>query len=267
MAYSLKTKNAVLDQLQQGTHISIVARMYNIPRQTIWTWVNSKTRGTSKIYDIEEKIEVLDLLESSGLSIHEVSALKNIKFDTIRRWVEDKTRIRALYSSQGRCLMDPNEMLAPREELTDISLSDDKDTRQHIRDLRDENEYLKAKVAYLEALMELNGTPASSFKKNTIPGHRLGPQKRDRKREPALPYSRGIPEELLLLSRASVLGFRCGNHRSDPQLSGGTKRRDWLPSDGPDCLSEMRQEYQPQACRAPHKGKRPAFSCTAQEVL
>ena len=48
---------------------------------------------------------------------------------------------------------------------------DDKDTRQYIRDLKDENEFLKAKVAYLESLMELNGTPAASFKKkhNTRP--------------------------------------------------------------------------------------------------
>ena len=41
-----------------------------------------------------------------------------------------------------------------------------------IRDLKDENEFLKAKVAYLEALMELNGTPASGFKKGPVPGHR-----------------------------------------------------------------------------------------------
>ena len=52
-----------------------------------------------------------------------------------------------------------------------MSQSDDKDTKRHIRDLKEENEFLKAKVAYLEALMELNGTPVSSFKKkrNTRP--------------------------------------------------------------------------------------------------
>lgn len=48
-----------------------------------------------------------------------------------------------------------------------MSAADDKDTKQHIRDLKDENEFLKAKVAYLEALMELNGTPASGFKKKS----------------------------------------------------------------------------------------------------
>ena len=48
-----------------------------------------------------------------------------------------------------------------------MSASDDKDTKQHIRDLKDENEFLKAKIAYLEALMELNGIPVSGFKKKS----------------------------------------------------------------------------------------------------
>ena len=51
------------------------------------------------------------------------------------------------------------------EEARSVGTADDKDTRQHIRDLKNENEFLKAKVAYLEALMELNGTPVSSLKK------------------------------------------------------------------------------------------------------
>ena len=60
---------------------------------------------------------------------------------------------------------------SPREEETAVHASDDKDTKQHIRNLKDENEFLKAKVAYLEALMEINGTPAVGFKKkrDTMP--------------------------------------------------------------------------------------------------
>ena len=48
---------------------------------------------------------------------------------------------------------------------TIVSISDNKDTKQHIKDLKNENELLKAKVEFLEELMELNGTPVSSFKK------------------------------------------------------------------------------------------------------
>lgn len=51
-----------------------------------------------------------------------------------------------------------------------MGAADDKDTKQHIKDLKDENEFLKAKVAYLEALMELNGTPVSGFKKKLDTG-------------------------------------------------------------------------------------------------
>ena len=48
-----------------------------------------------------------------------------------------------------------------------VSTTDDKDTKQHLQDLKDENEFLKAKVAYLEALMEYSGTPVSGFKKKS----------------------------------------------------------------------------------------------------
>ena len=48
-----------------------------------------------------------------------------------------------------------------------MNAADDNDTKQHIKALKDENDFLKAKVAYLEALMELNGTPVSSFKKKS----------------------------------------------------------------------------------------------------
>ncbi|MBQ7601292.1 MAG: hypothetical protein IJU49_03910 [Lachnospiraceae bacterium] len=87
-----------------------------------------------------------------------------INLNTIRNWIIDKNRILTVYSSQGHYSKNTGLSSSLGEKTDTVSAADDKDTKQHIRDLKDENEFLKAKVVYLEALMELNGTPASGFK-------------------------------------------------------------------------------------------------------
>lgn len=173
MAYSLKTKNDVIDHVHQGMTIHDVSQMYNISRQTIRKWLKhpdkflNKNRTGLKPFDLEEKIEVLRLIEEAGLTQRQIADLKQINIHTIQNWVKDKNRILAVYSSQGPRPVHNDLLNSPGEETEPVDAADDKDTKQHIRDLKDENEFLKAKVAYLEALMELNGTPASSFKKKS----------------------------------------------------------------------------------------------------
>ena len=48
-----------------------------------------------------------------------------------------------------------------------MSSKEECDLKRYNRVLKSENEYLRARVAYLEALMELSGVPASGFKKNS----------------------------------------------------------------------------------------------------
>ena len=81
--------------------------------------------------------------------------------------MRDRDRIFAIYSSQRQLPVNTGITQCPREELPAVSTTDDKDTKQHLRDLKAENEFLKAKVAYLEALMEYSGTPVSGFKKKS----------------------------------------------------------------------------------------------------
>ena len=110
-------------------------------------------------------------MESSGLTARQVAELNNLSLNTIYAWRKDQDRIFAVYSSQGQMPLNAGIMIRPREEVPAVITPDDKDTKQHIRDLKEENRYLKARVAYLEALMELNGTPVSDLKKkrNTRP--------------------------------------------------------------------------------------------------
>ncbi len=177
MAYSLKTRQEVLAQINQGATIKEASQMYNITQQTISNWLKSSSdclteAGTAhKHHDLEEKVEVLQLVASGDLSVSQIAELKNINRHTINGWIKDKSRILAVYSFQERRLLQAAKTIDSGEETTVMSRPDDKDSKQHIRDLKKENEFLKAKVAYLETLMELNGTPASGFKKklNTRP--------------------------------------------------------------------------------------------------
>lgn len=178
MAYSLKIRTEVVNQVHQGMTALEVSQMYNISRNTVANWLKhsdqylNENRTARKQYDIEEKIEVLRLIEEGDLTQRQIADLKQINLYTIRNWIKDKNRIFAVYSSQGRNPITTSSSDSPGEETQPVSAADDKDTRQHIRNLKDENEFLKAKVAYLEALMELNGTPASGFKKSPVSGDR-----------------------------------------------------------------------------------------------
>ena len=188
------------------------SRMYNLSRQTICNWLKHpdkhlcETRIGREPFDIEEKVEVLRLIETGDLTHRQIAELKHINLYTIRNWIKDKNRILAVYSSQGHLPMITGSSNSSGEETETVSAADDKNAKQHIRDLKNENEFLKAKVAYLEALMEINGTPVAGFKKNPIPGHRQSPRKRHRKCEPPLPRCECIPEELLLSPPPSLFG-------------------------------------------------------------
>ena len=178
MAYSLKIRTEVINLVHQGMTVLEVSQMYNLSKHTVDNWLKypdkylNETRIGLKPFDIEEKVDVLRLIEEGDLTHRQIADLKQINLNTIRNWIKDKNRILAVYSSQGHYSKNIGLSSSPGEETDTVSAADDKDTKQHIRDLKDENEFLKAKVAYLEALMELNGTPASGFKKSPVSSHR-----------------------------------------------------------------------------------------------
>ena len=185
MAYSIKIKKEVLDKVHQGMSVRAVAKMYMMDNHTIHNWLKSpdhylgEVRAAHKQYDLEEKIEILRLVEKGNLSVPQIADLKNINQHTIRNWIRDKRRILAVYSSQEQRSMNDDLSISSGEEAESVGTADNKDTKQHIRDLKDENEFLKAKVAYLEALMELNGTPASGFKKKSSTGPSIESSKKE----------------------------------------------------------------------------------------
>ncbi len=173
MYYSVETKKQVVKLVQQGMTIRAASRIYGIDRKALGKWVKypekylvEKPAGC-RPYSIVEKLEVLQLAEENQLSARQIAGLKKINYHTVSDWIRDKEHILALYSSQGHSSLNTvvTTKNSPGKEASAVCAANDKDTKQHIRDLKKENEFLKAKVAYLEALMELNGTPVSGFKK------------------------------------------------------------------------------------------------------
>ena len=169
MAYSIRIKKEVINHVHQGMTVLEVSQMYNLSRNTVENWLKypdkylNETRTGLKPFDIEEKVNVLRLIEEGDLTHRQIADLKQINLHTIRNWIKDKNRILAVYSSQGHLPMITGSSNSSGEETETVSAADDKDTKQHIRDLKNENEFLKAKVAYLEALMEINGAPVACF--------------------------------------------------------------------------------------------------------
>ena len=169
MAYSLRIRTEVTNHVHQGMTVLNVSQMYNISRHTVENWLKhpdkylNENRTAHKPFDIEEKAEVLRLIEEGDLTHRQIADLKQINLHTIRNWIKDKSRILAVYSSQGHLPVHADPVSSPGEETEPVSAADDKDTKQHIRDLKDENEFLKAKVNVYEFTRLLPPPKGSGF--------------------------------------------------------------------------------------------------------
>ena len=96
--------------------------------------------------------------------IRQIARKKGISQNTICRWVKEKKHILAVYSTEGQ--HPATAVTWKPEPLEDkMARKEHPDAKAENKTLREENQYLKAKVAYLEKLMELSGTPAGEFKK------------------------------------------------------------------------------------------------------
>ncbi len=171
MAYTQQKRKEIVEQVRQGTKISVVAGKYNVSPGTIRTWMRYPERYFSKIraphtpHAVEEKVRVIQRIEAGERTVKEISEEQGISLRLIYNWREDKDRILALYSSQEQTSVKTDKAKSSGEEVPIVSKPDNKDEKQYNRSLKEENEFLKAKVAYLEAVMELNGIPLSELKK------------------------------------------------------------------------------------------------------
>lgn len=174
--HDLKVKEAAIKKIEQGMSVMSISRELNIPRQTVQNWIKkhggcSTTSYTrKKHYSLEKKIETINLW-NKGVPIREISEQQDIGRKTISKWIRDRNRLLAVYSVQEAypgVMISPDRMMNSEKRLPDMSSKEERDLKRYTRELKSENEYLKAKVAYLEALMELSGIPAAGFKKNSV---------------------------------------------------------------------------------------------------
>lgn len=170
VAYSNKVRAEVMKALSEGMSASKASQVYNISQQTINNWRKNPDRYLNgswseyRAHDIEEKVEVLRLIEMGTQSIRQIARARGLSQNTICRWIKEKKHILAVYSTEGQ--HPATAVTWKPEPLEDkMARKEHPDTKAENKTLREENQYLKAKVAYLEKLMVLSGTPAGEFKK------------------------------------------------------------------------------------------------------
>lgn len=174
MAYSNKFRREVLQALSSGMTMAEVSMKYNISMNTVSNWkrdpekyVNRVSTGGSR-YSLEQKVAILGLIESRQSSVRQIARAHGISQNTINDWVKDKNHILAVYSTQREILAAQATGNLLTEEMQDMSgKRNNADGNNETKALQQENRYLKARIAYLEKLMELNGTPAPEVKKKS----------------------------------------------------------------------------------------------------
>ena len=86
MAFSLKVKKEVLEQVNNGMSVSEASRKYNVARTTISNWLKApenylkEDRSENQPYDLEEKIDVIRLFDKGDLSVQQIAKIKNLKY-------------------------------------------------------------------------------------------------------------------------------------------------------------------------------------------
>ncbi len=99
MAYSNKVRAEVMKALSEGMSASKASQVYNISQQTINNWRKNPDRYLNgswseyRAHDIEEKVEVLRLIEMGTQSIRQIARARGLSQNTICRWIKEKKHI------------------------------------------------------------------------------------------------------------------------------------------------------------------------------
>lgn len=153
--YDTKFKHKIVDQCLAGPRGSkSVARQHGLDHGQVDRWVAAyRQHGLAGLakkytsYDVRFKLKVLSHMERESLSLRQAAVLYNIRNpDGIRRWARayDEGGIEALMpKSKGR-----RKQMKPKPP-PEPPVGDDVRT---LEQLRKENAYLRAEVAYLKKL-------------------------------------------------------------------------------------------------------------------
>jgi len=190
MAYSIKFRKKVLNEIFNGMSVSEASSKYNVSEQAIRDWRNNpekflqeplrpvqleeavkdekseKGYAPKRQFNLKEKVEILHQAEMNVRSVREIARINNINNSTLRTWIKNKKQILALYLSQEHSDTAQQSERRPEKENETMALPKDSiSIKAENKALKDKVDYLESKVAYLEKLLELTGTPSSKCKK------------------------------------------------------------------------------------------------------
>lgn len=158
MRYSVGFRKDVLEAIAKGMPKKEASRRFNINLSTIKEWCRScgVEPGIAvgavkrKRLSAEERAAAVSRVEA-GEPISAVAREAGVTYQAVYRWLCSKKQPDGIYYTQEDGCMDRHENV--------------EDLKLEVKALREEVEYLTAKAAYLDALLELSGIPAGKFKK------------------------------------------------------------------------------------------------------
>lgn len=203
----------VLHELESGMTVNEAVQKYEVSRYTIRRWrLEAGGPHPRQSFTLKEKVEILITMDEEGLSDAEAAATADVNISTIRTWKKAKPNILAAYRAQGsekvartmqaRVMQSSYGVEHKQTEYENIVMD-----KKEERALKRENEYLKAKNAYLESLLESLGYEAKKVKKKEIRSNLWSKGKRNRQYPSSLLDRRCVKEELLCLSEACGTGY------------------------------------------------------------
>ena len=153
MRYNLDFKLQVIAYYRQGHTGAATAKKFNVNPQFVHKWVKQYQSGgidaikpkiSKAYYSREFKHEVITTMLSQGLSQSEVALKFNISSPAlISHWHK-------AYRQQGMSGLTPKPK--GRTAMSKPYITDKPDDKKSLAELKRENEYLRAEVAYLKKL-------------------------------------------------------------------------------------------------------------------
>ena len=172
--HTKEEREEILKALESGESMSSVIVRYDVSYDSIRRWRIESGSGieptSRRSYTVKEKAEILIRMEEEGRTAQEAAELEGVSIETIRTWQRAKARILAAYKALGpekasiarQSIVMKNAYTIAQPALTEDNPGMDK---KEEKALRKENEYLKAKTAYLDSLLKNLGYEPSQLKK------------------------------------------------------------------------------------------------------
>lgn len=213
--HTKEEKREILDALREGRTMQDVTKAYDVSYASIrrWRLKEGELDKPRQSYTLKEKAEILIRIEEDKLSDAEAAGIADVNISTIRTWKAARARIIAAYRAIGSGNAAKTMQAKVLSSAYGIEQGRTADDNIHMdkkeeKALKRENEYLRAKTAYLESLLKNLGYDVSHVKKKKIRGNFRSQGERNRQHPSSLLNRRCLKKELLCVYEECGTAYR-----------------------------------------------------------